>query len=73
MPTLYQGHPCPQLFAKRHQTSIGKDVCKDRLVERKREEDGKREREGKRERKRRERERKRKRVEVKEYKNYTIL
>jgi hypothetical protein len=28
MPT-FQGHPCPQLFAKRHQTFIGKkDVCK---------------------------------------------
>jgi hypothetical protein len=34
---LSQGHPCPQLFAKRHQTSIGKDVCKDILAERKRE------------------------------------
>jgi hypothetical protein len=39
MPTLFQGHPCPQLFAKRHQTSIGKDVCKDLLEERKREGD----------------------------------
>jgi hypothetical protein len=33
MPALSQGHPCPQLFAKRHQTSIGKDVCKYRLAE----------------------------------------
>jgi hypothetical protein len=34
---LSQGHPCPQLFAKRQQTSIGKDVCKDRFADRKRE------------------------------------
>jgi hypothetical protein len=42
---LSQGHPCPQLFAKRHQTSIGKDVHKDLLAERKREEKMERERE----------------------------
>jgi hypothetical protein len=49
MPTLSQGHPCPQLFAKRHQISIGKDVCKDFLVkERKGKKDGKRKRKRKR-------------------------
>jgi hypothetical protein len=42
MPTLSQGRLCPQLFTKRHQTSIGKDVCKDLLEERKGKEDGKR-------------------------------
>ncbi len=30
-----QGHPCLQLFAKSHQTSIGKDVRKDLFAERK--------------------------------------
>jgi hypothetical protein len=29
---LSQGNPCPQLFEKRHQTSIGKDACKDLLA-----------------------------------------
>jgi hypothetical protein len=47
MPTLSQVHPCPQLFAKRHQTSIGKDVCKDLLAEREKgKEDGRRKKEG---------------------------
>jgi hypothetical protein len=54
---LSQGHPCPQLFAERHQTSIGEDVCKDRLAERIREEDGKKKR-------RREREKREKRGEI---------
>jgi hypothetical protein len=48
MPTLSQGHPCPQLFTKRHQT---KDVCKDLLAESKKEEKRRRE---KRRRKRKE-------------------
>jgi hypothetical protein len=43
MPTLSQGHPCPQLFPKRHQTSIGKDVSKD-LLEKEREKEEKRKR-----------------------------
>jgi hypothetical protein len=30
---LSQGHLCPQLFAKRHQTSIRKDACKDLLAD----------------------------------------
>jgi hypothetical protein len=49
MPTLSQGNPCPQLFAKRHQTPIGKDVCKDLLAGREEEEKRSREIEGERE------------------------
>jgi hypothetical protein len=30
---LSQGHPCPQFFQKRLQTSIGKDICKDLLAQ----------------------------------------
>jgi hypothetical protein len=54
---LSQGHPCPQLFAKRYQTSIGKDIHNDLFGRRNRKE---RERE-----KRKERERGRKREKVK--------
>jgi hypothetical protein len=35
MPTLSQGHPCPQLFAKRHQTSIERMSAKISLQEEK--------------------------------------
>jgi hypothetical protein len=49
MPNLSQGHPCPQLFAKRHQTPIAKDVCKDLLAGREEEEKRSREIEGERE------------------------
>jgi hypothetical protein len=49
MPTLSQGNPCPQLFPKRHQTSIGKDVSKD-LLEKERKKEEKREEEKKRRR-----------------------
>jgi hypothetical protein len=45
MPSLSQGHPFSQLFAKRHQTFIGNDVCKDLLAEGKKEEKIERERE----------------------------